>query len=132
MNRRIIILLASAIFILALAFVSCSKSAFEKSKVRVFVDHPIKETVSMEISLDGKSIFKEETKPTGRMPPIIFDMTFELGGGEHLIEYSDTTRKIFEKRPFRAKDVKVIIIRTGKDPLQNRYIVLEKEEIPVK
>jgi len=96
-----------------------------------YIDHSIKEPLLLEITLDGKTIFEGTAIPPKIMPPIAYHKILILGG-KHTIQFHDKTREIKEKETFSGSKIRTILIRTRKDVLRNRHIIIDSERIPIK
>jgi hypothetical protein len=99
--------------------------------ISFYLEHSLKKTLSLEVTLDDKVIFEGNANPTRMMPPIIYDRILILGG-KHTIQFYDKTRGIKEKETFSGSNVRTILIRTKKDILQDRHIIIDSKRIPIK
>lgn len=99
--------------------------------VFLYIEHSIKEPLLLEVALDKKIIFEGTANPVEIMPPILYDRILILGG-KHTIKFRDKTRGIEEIETFSGSKIRTILIRTRKDVLRNRHIIIDLERIPIK
>lgn len=100
--------------------------------LNLHIDHAIKESLEIKVTLDSNVIFNKLIDSINKMPPIVYSQTFKIDKKIHTIEFIDMTRNIQEKKLFTSEEVKTIIIKTRKDVLDNCHIVLCKENTPIK
>lgn len=99
------------------------------NRVHFVVDHGLSETLSLQITIDGKTIFlNKNATPAERMPPIIYSKHLFLNNLKHKIEFIDNTRNVEETKYFKGNKVKTILIQTAEDD----HITISEEKIRFK
>jgi hypothetical protein len=100
--------------------------------VVIHLDHPLNAALSVQVRFDGKTVFSGLVGPVKRMPPIAWSGVVQVGEGPHEITFVDLTRKIVEKRRFLGGEAGSILIKTKKDVLEKRHIVICRDRVPIK
>lgn len=100
--------------------------------VQLYVDHQVKRTLSLEIKIDGKAVYSGTAKVINRKPPIFVSKELKLKPGRHVVEFIDKTRVIHERRAFYPEKIKTILVRTRKDAIKKRHIILSADRMPIK
>lgn len=120
------------LYVILLSVVVLSIFFTKRKSISFFVQHSRQDSLSLEITLDGKVMFEGEVSPSKKMPPIVSYKELYLSKGEHTVKFIDKTRMIEEEENFMVPETKFILITTEGDIDSGRHITISADVIPIK